>query len=246
MTSLSIKPITDPGNVCQIIMQQSANIHIANTLLSLFDNLRPDYSPIPHLELGGIALSEEDIRSMIQLQAQALAQCARGYARLILLWKAESARLYAAKLKRALEECSDTIVLLSPIQTKWITNHKAIVLTGDLPPIAKSDYVVCADFMCGSGGTMVAVDEWLISRGVVPSQHVVLVDVVGYERQSKVPAFLDPRFIWTEQHWLIGFNSDCPIAGRCEGRDIPFLAFLKPAGEGIRCALAKAMGRSVV
>lgn len=241
MSDEIVKPICDPRQVATIIRSYPESEHISRTVLSLFDNVRPHYSPAPTLEFGGIVLTEEQIRRMVRDQARVILDRATPHARIVMFWKAESGRLYADLLAAELRKQSGATVVQSPIRTKWLRNSDATVVRGDTPESSNADFVLVVDFMCGSGGTLVAIALWLTERRIAPDLYVVLVNATNHHRELAVPRLLSPCFVWPMADWLIGFNSDCLSGGRQLGRDLPFLAFIKPSGEGIRTALADAL-----
>ena len=235
---VTISPIVDADHVAAIIQTYESYETIKGIALAQFDNQRQRYSSQDKLEFAGLALTESQIEEMICLQAEELVHRASEYERIILLWKAESARWYANALAKRIIG-TKTSVLKEAIETKWRDYNSAEVL--GMPHFAKreSDYLAVVDFMCGSGGTLMAIGLWLNKLGIHPDCYFVLVNAINYCREPSVPMVSSPCYLWTQLDWLIGYNSDCLSNGKPIGRELPFLAFLRPNGSGIRNELCQ-------
>jgi len=243
MQEFTINPVIDAHAVAKIIRSCRAPRRLWGIVLASFDNLREDYNAGNALEFGGIALTQENIATMVERQARQFVRRAHGLDRVVIVWKAESARLYGVALADAVRRLGVMDVATGSIATKWRRTAVADVIKGNLPAIGPRDFVVACDLMCGSGATICAIVEWMSARMHSPNAVCVLVNAVDYRRPTHMIALMEPCFEWQSLDWLIGYNSDCPSGGVSIGRQLPFLGFLRPAGKGIRAALEDALRR---
>ncbi len=216
---------------------------ILGDLLTLYDNVRSDYSTSRKLEIGGVAVSRTEIKGMVAKQAACLARSALGMDGISICWAAESARLYAQDLRSELRKQYHGPVRLDEVKTAWSRNYTANVVRAASAPIIMNQrsrhLTVAMDLLVGSGATMRALDTWCRGQGAIPDKFVTLVNMVNHHKpygdlRPGVPHFASPT-----REWLLGYHSDCPADGRPRGRGIPFIAFLVPEGEGIRAKLAE-------
>jgi len=243
MRDFIIHPIVDAHAVVRIIRSYTAADRLCAVVLESFDNLREEYDSGNPFEFGGIALTQEDIAAMVDRQAQELVRRAQGLDRMVVVWKAESGRLYGEALADAVRDLGIMEVAAGSITTKWRRTDVADVIGGYVPPVGSHDFVVACDLICGSGATMCAIVEWMSVREVPPNAVCVLVNALDYQRPTHMSALLEPCFEWHSLDWLIGYNSDCPSGGVSIGRELPFLGFLRPTGTGIRTALEDILRR---
>ena len=234
MSFLKIKDYKE--SLCIIkdsIQSQELTSDDINTLVSFFDNERPNYASGQKLELGGILLSHVEIAELTQRQAETLQSEIESDHDVVLFWSKWSAKEYVAQLSQHLQSIISNSVKNIGINTRWIKEGTVAVLE-ELKIIPKSDDLVyCVDFLTGSGGTLKCLHDLLVVNQIGVQKTLVMIDKPTPDKVFS-PPLIDPYMVVDDDYWIFGYGSDCRIGGAEIGRNLPFLACLVPEGQGIR------------
>ncbi len=200
-------------------------------LVALYQNQRPYYPAKNGLEVGAILLDEIDIYKGIEAILRTELSNIQS---VVIVAKWRSGERIAAVVEQLLRTMGVTTTLV-PVNTTWQGHWNVMLEANLMSAISCHDIYLVCDLMISSGATMGAIQTFLTAQGI-PDDRIVFLAAVNVERpRSFQPKSLYYITTYYDNDWFVGFGADARSVDHHElCRGWPFIATLKPRGQGAR------------